>query len=97
MDDPRKEHPIKVKFSDKRRRPGIEPGSEQDSAQEPSAAPETSEVLEVEGTEEKVENNYLEDLRRVQADFDNYRKRMLREQTQLAQRASARLIESLNR
>ncbi len=31
----------------------------------------------------------------MQADFDNYRKRMLREQTQLAQRASARLIERL--
>ena len=39
--------------------------------------------------------DYLEDLRRVQADFDNYRKRMLREQTQLAQRASARLVERL--
>ena len=39
--------------------------------------------------------DYLEDLRRVQADFDNYRKRMLREQTQLAQRASARMIERL--
>ena len=41
------------------------------------------------------ENNFLDDLRRVQADFDNYRKRMLREQTQLAQRASAKLIERL--
>jgi molecular chaperone GrpE len=39
--------------------------------------------------------DYLEDLRRVQADFDNYRKRVLREQTQLAARASARLIERL--
>ena len=39
--------------------------------------------------------DYLEDLRRVQADFDNYRKRVLREQTQLASRASARLIERL--
>ncbi len=46
------------------------------------------------GTEE-AERDYLDDLRRVQAEFDNYRKRMLREQTQLAQRASARLIEKL--
>ncbi|MDQ4095456.1 MAG: nucleotide exchange factor GrpE [Actinomycetota bacterium] len=40
-------------------------------------------------------SDYLEDLRRVQADFDNYRKRVLREQTQLASRASARLVERL--
>ena len=41
------------------------------------------------------DNRYLEDLRRVQAEFDNYRKRVLREQTNLSQRASARLVERL--
>ncbi len=45
--------------------------------------------------EQQERPDYLEDLRRVQADFDNYRKRVLREQTQLAQRASARLVERL--
>lgn len=39
--------------------------------------------------------DYLDDLRRVQADFDNYRKRVLREQTHLASRASARLVEKM--
>ena len=48
-----------------------------------------------EGLEANETENYLEDLKRVQAEFDNYRKRMLREQTQLAQRASARVIERL--
>ena len=47
------------------------------------------------GSEVQEGPNYLEDLRRVQAEFDNYRKRMLREQTQLAQRASARLVERM--
>ena len=92
MDDPRKEHPTKIKFSDKRRRPGTEPGPVDSAQDSPSPASETQESG---GNGEQVEVNYLEDLRRVQAEFDNYRKRMLREQTQFAQRASARLIESL--
>lgn len=40
-------------------------------------------------------HDYLNDLRRLQAEFDNYRKRMLREQTAMARRAAARLIERL--
>jgi molecular chaperone GrpE len=40
-------------------------------------------------------HDYLEDLKRLQADFDNYRKRMLKEQTQIAERAGGRLIERL--
>lgn len=39
--------------------------------------------------------DYLNDLRRLQAEFDNYRKRMVKEQTAMARRASARLIERL--
>jgi molecular chaperone GrpE len=41
------------------------------------------------------ERNYLDDLMRLQAEFDNYRKRMMREQTEIADRASSRLIERL--
>ena len=37
----------------------------------------------------------LDTLRRVQADFENYRKRMLREQTALVERATERLVEDL--
>jgi molecular chaperone GrpE len=39
--------------------------------------------------------SYLEDLQRLQAEFDNYRKRMMREQTAIAGRASAVLVEKL--
>jgi len=37
----------------------------------------------------------VDTLRRVQADFENYRKRMLREQTALVERATERLVEEL--
>jgi molecular chaperone GrpE len=37
----------------------------------------------------------LDTARRVQADFENYRKRVLREQTQLVDRATDRLVEDL--
>jgi molecular chaperone GrpE len=39
--------------------------------------------------------DYLDDLRRLQAEFDNFRKRAVREQTAMAGRASAGLIEKL--
>jgi molecular chaperone GrpE len=41
------------------------------------------------------EHDYLDDLRRLQAEFDNYRKRMMREQTEIASRAGARVLERL--
>ena len=40
-------------------------------------------------------DEYLADLQRLAADFDNYRKRVLREQDAFAARASARLVERL--
>ena len=38
---------------------------------------------------------HLDDLRRLKAEFENYRKRVLKEQTQLVQRASQQLVERL--
>ncbi len=40
-------------------------------------------------------DEYLDLSRRVQADFENYKKRMIREQTNLLERASERLVGSL--
>jgi molecular chaperone GrpE len=40
-------------------------------------------------------DEYLADLQRLAADFDNYRKRVLREQEAFAARATARLVERL--
>ena len=47
------------------------------------------------GGAEDPEPDYLGDLQRVQADFENYRKRMMRDQAETAVRAKATLIESL--
>jgi len=38
---------------------------------------------------------HLDDLRRLKAEFENYRKRVLKEQTQLVERASQQLVERL--
>jgi molecular chaperone GrpE len=40
-------------------------------------------------------DEFLADLQRLQADFDNYRKRVMREQTVLVERAAERLVEDL--
>ncbi|MFP5225433.1 MAG: nucleotide exchange factor GrpE [Actinomycetota bacterium] len=39
--------------------------------------------------------DYLDDLKRLQAEFDNYRKRVSRDQASLAARANASLVEQL--
>ena len=56
---------------------------------ETPGAPDPMEALRAERDE------YLEHLRRVQADFENYRKRMLRDQTAHVERAAEGLIEQL--
>lgn len=43
----------------------------------------------------EVNKDYLDDLRRLQAEFDNYRKRMMKEQTRAADAGARRLIEKL--
>lgn len=40
-------------------------------------------------------DGYLEDLQRLKAEFENYRKRILREQTEVVSRASAGLVAAL--
>jgi molecular chaperone GrpE len=64
--------------------PGAEPAPNHLDEEPVTAAPEAGPVPD-----------YLDDLRRLQAEFDNFRKRALREQTAMAGRASARLIEKL--
>ncbi|HYA69694.1 MAG TPA: nucleotide exchange factor GrpE [Acidimicrobiales bacterium] len=46
-------------------------------------------------TARRERDEYLDLSRRVQADFENYKKRMLREQTNLIERAAERLVGSL--
>jgi molecular chaperone GrpE len=74
--------------------PSFEQGDADRGAPVPSAQ---NEVTEPEATVSAPEEqkDFLDDLRRLQADFDNYRKRMLREQAATAERAKGRLIEQL--
>lgn len=44
---------------------------------------------------EEIERSYLQDLQRLQADFENYRKRMMRAQSEIGARAGAHLLERL--
>ncbi len=60
------------------------------SVAEAEAAVETD-LSQLEGERAEL----VDTLRRVQADFENYRKRVLREQTALVERATERLIEDL--
>jgi molecular chaperone GrpE len=60
------------------------------------AAEDAAAVVESDFAElQKERTDLLDTLRRVQADFENYRKRVLREQTALVERASDRLVEEL--
>jgi len=45
--------------------------------------------------EEKKSGEYKNDLQRKQAEFENYRKRMVREQTRIIEQSNRRLIEQL--
>lgn len=60
----------------------------------PGAEPAPAAGAEVERLRAE-RDEYLDHLRRLQADFDNYRKRMLREQTAHLERATEALIEQL--
>jgi molecular chaperone GrpE len=67
--------------------------SAEDSLQEAEAAVESdlTQLSQLEGERAEL----VDTLRRVQADFENYRKRVLREQTALVDRATERLVEDL--
>ncbi|HEV8563995.1 MAG TPA: nucleotide exchange factor GrpE [Actinomycetota bacterium] len=89
----------KVKVTDKRRFQDedmreAEPGGGADTPSQDAEAPSELESARREAAE------YLDHLRRLQAEFDNYRKRVLKEQTQAIELASEpvmrRLLEVLD-
>jgi molecular chaperone GrpE len=75
------------------------PDDEQGSAAAPEEAPDfTEEEAQIEADLAALlqqRDDALDAARRVQADFENYRKRVLREQTQLVERATEGLVEQL--
>jgi molecular chaperone GrpE len=99
----------RVKFTDRRRvrpdegepvsapdAPGVELGGDGGEAEELGPPAETAELEEA----KRQAAEYLEHLRRLQAEFANYKKRVLREQTRAVEMASepmvARLLEVLD-
>ena len=64
-------------------------------ADEEAAASELEADLEKLAQLESERDEYLDTLRRVQAEFENYRKRVIKEQTALVDRATEGLIEKL--
>ena len=62
-----------------------EPAGPADASAAPAPVPEP----------EQAERDYLDDLRRLQADFENYKKRMVRQQTDLLERAAEQLVLKL--
>ncbi len=98
MDKPEgSEERPKVTVRDRRR---VHPDS--DGTRPPSSEdPEVSVEEEPEGSFQDLERvraesaAHLEDLQRLKAEFENYRKRVLKEQTELVERASASLVSRL--
>lgn len=84
----------KIKMHDKRRATEGAPSPE--AVEETAAVEQQAEVVEETAAEVVAEvRDYLDDLRRLQAEFDNYRKRVLKEQSLAGTRATARLLEKL--
>jgi molecular chaperone GrpE len=79
----------KVRVTDRRR---VRPDGERTQAEEP--AEKGGKPAEVETALRQAEE-YREHLQRLQAEFENYRKRVLREQTQAIEMASEPLIRKL--
>src|ERR1700730_17578560 len=77
-----------------------EPHSDPDSS---STVPDTGEeaLASVEGdfdvlaAAQQERDDYLDALRRLQADFENYRKRTMKQQTDLVERAALSLVDKL--
>ena len=66
---------------------------EQDGAA--SRSPEQPEPLDELAVARKERDEYLDALQRLKAEFDNYRKRVARDQQELAARAHERLVKEL--
>jgi molecular chaperone GrpE len=64
-------------------------------SEEEAAASELEADLAKLSQTESERNEYLDTLRRVQAEFENYRKRVIKEQTALVDRATSGLVEQL--
>lgn len=89
--------PSKVRIVDKRKltdEPAGETGTESPEPPASAEAPEEDVARALEEARAQAAS-YLEDLKRLKAEFENYRKRMVKEQTAMIERASATVVERL--
>lgn len=95
-DEPRRIPVVDKRVSSQPNGGATAPDAGTEAHEEPLIIPEGSDVP-VMGRAEVVDeqNDFLDDLKRLQADFDNYRKRMMREQSATATRTKARFMEQL--
>ncbi len=81
--------------------PGTVPGSPSDGTNGPGAAHQGEDATHTRDLQEQLAaaeakaDEHLDDLRRLAADFDNYRKRVTRDQELTAARATERLVKHL--
>jgi molecular chaperone GrpE len=78
--------------------PGPDGAVSEESSETATEEAERDELAETQAALEKARDErdeYLETLRRLQADFENYRKRTLRQQTDLLERAAEQLVVKL--
>jgi molecular chaperone GrpE len=68
---------------------------EPEAAADPESAAEPAEPVDELELARKERDDYLDALQRLKAEFDNYRKRVQREQGELIARASERLVKQL--
>jgi molecular chaperone GrpE len=101
-DDDRPQEPRRLKVTDKRRVRDDPSAEASSSARSPKSPPQEGRT-EAQGGEADAEARaaeYLEHLQRVKAEYDNYRKRILREQTRAVEFATeglmVRLLEVLD-
>ena len=88
----RRERSVRVPDEHRVTRDEVREESEADlAAAEAAVEADLSQLQQLEGERAEL----FDTLRRVQADFENYRKRVLREQTALVERATERLVEDL--
>ena len=74
---------------------GGDQGDEQVDAQVEAAEDAVTSDLEDLAAVAAARDEYLDSLRRLQADFENYKKRIQRQQAELSERAAERLVEQL--
>jgi len=65
------------------------------AAEVEEAAEAVAQDIDALATVEAQRDEYLDSLRRLQADFENYKKRIQRQQAELSERAAEKLVESL--